>query len=142
MMEREVIRNLEDMQAFGRGSFDAVMSSTTACTQGVQNAATEVAAYSRRWFEQGADAMEKVLTARSFTQVFEIQQDYVRTALDAYVNEVTRLNQICMETAKEAFRPYEALVEETSAKTGEAATRAAETATKVAQAANRGTRQS
>jgi hypothetical protein len=137
MMERETIRNFEDVQAFGRGNIDAVMTSTTALTRGMQNVAAEVANFSRRAFEHGADAMEKVLAARSFTKVFEIQQDYARSAFDAYLGEVTKLNEICLATAKEAFRPYEARIEEATAKIGEASHRVTETATKAAQAATR-----
>jgi phasin family protein len=142
MMEREVVRNLEEAQAFGRDNLDAVSSSTAAMARGLQNVAAQVADYSRQSFEQSADALQKVLGAKSFTTVFEIQQEYARKAFDAYLGGLTKVNEICLAAAKEAMQPYEARIQATSAKMGEAANRAAENTTKVAQAATRGMRHS
>jgi hypothetical protein len=106
-MEKEMIRSFEEMQWFGRESLEAALASATALTRGMQSAVVEVADYSRRTFEQGADTVEKVLAAKSLDRAFEIQQGYARAAYEAYLGQVNKLGQIYLNAAKDAYKPFE-----------------------------------
>lgn len=100
-------KNFEDMQTMSKANMDATMKSFDAVTKGTQAIATEIADYSRRSFENGARAAEKLGSAKSLEQAFEVQTDYAKAVYEGYVSEVTKLGELYSDLAKEAFKPYQ-----------------------------------
>jgi hypothetical protein len=100
-------KNFEDMQTMSKANMDATMKSFDAVTKGTQAIATEIADYSRRSFENGARAAEKLVSAKSLEQAFEVQTEYAKAAYEGYVFEVTKLGELYSDLAKEAFKPYQ-----------------------------------
>jgi hypothetical protein len=98
----------EDYQSFGKEGYDAVVASTTAMTKGYQAIAQEVADFSRKSFEKNTDIATKAMSAKSFDKVLEVQQGYAREAYDTMVGEVTKINDMYVAAAKEAYKPFEA----------------------------------
>jgi phasin family protein len=105
-----MIRNIEEVQTFGKESFEAALASATALGNGFQAVASEVADYSRKSFEQGAQAWEKVVAAKSIDKAIEIQQGYAKAAYEAHVSQLNKLGEIWVSTAKAAYRPFEARI--------------------------------
>ena len=60
-------------------------------------------------FEQGSAAFEKLLGAKSLDKAVEVQSDYVRSAYEGYVGQVTKIGEIVADMAKSAYKPYEGL---------------------------------
>ena len=107
-METEMIKSFEDVQAFGKDNMEACQASATALTKGFQTLAAETAEYSKRAFEKGAEAVEKIAGSKSPDKVFEVQQAYAQDAFEAFVGQATKIGELYVATAKEAFRPFEA----------------------------------
>jgi hypothetical protein len=72
--------------------------------------ATEIADYSKRSFEHGAKAAEKLIGAKSLDKVIEVQSEYARTAYESYVSEISKLGELYGDLAREAFKPYQSFV--------------------------------
>ncbi len=107
---------VETFQTFGKDNFEASVASATAVTKGLQNIAAEVADYSRKAFERGAQTFEKVVAADSVEKAFELQQAYTREAYEAYIGQVSKLGDLYMATAKEAYKPFESTLAEIGSK--------------------------
>ncbi len=105
-----MMKQFENMQAFGKEGFDAYVASATAMTKGFQEIAGEVAEYSRKSFEKNTATVEKTLAAKSFDKALEVQSAAAKEASEAYVAEITKLGEIYTNVAKEAFKPFEASV--------------------------------
>ncbi|MEJ0013132.1 MAG: phasin family protein [Bauldia sp.] len=99
----------DSIQSFGKDNVDTALKAADAVTKGFQTIATEAADYSKRSFEAGTAAFEKLAAAKSVDTVVALQQDFVRTAYRGYVGQVTRFGEIFSDMAKSAAAPYQSL---------------------------------
>ena len=70
--------------------------------------AQETAEFSRKSFEKGSAALEKLTGAKSMEKALEAQQAFAKESYDAFVAQMTKMNELYVNTAKEAFAPFEA----------------------------------
>jgi hypothetical protein len=103
-------KNFEDMQTMNKANVDATVQSFEGVTKATQAIATEIADYSRRSFENGAKAAEKLVSARSLEQAVEVQTEYARAAYESYVSEVTKLGELYTDLAKKPSSHTRALL--------------------------------
>jgi hypothetical protein len=104
------MKSFEDMQKFGKDNAEATMKSLGALQKSVQAIAVEMADYSKKAFEDGAVATEKLFGAKSLEKAVEVQSDYVKTAYEGFVSQSTKLGQLYSDLAQEAYKPFESYV--------------------------------
>lgn len=102
-----MLKNFDDMQKLGKEGMEASMESFAACSKGAQTIAAEFAEYTRKSFEQGASAAEKLLAARTLDRAVEIQSDYAKTAYEGFVQQATKIGEIYADLAKQSYKPFE-----------------------------------
>jgi hypothetical protein len=100
-------KTIDDMQQFGKDNMDATMKSFGALSKSFQAIAVEVADYSKKVFEQGTAATEKLIGAKSLEKAIEVQTDYAKSAYEGFVAEATKLGELYADLAKEAYKPFE-----------------------------------
>ena len=105
-----MVKNFDDMQKLGKDNMDATMKSFGALSKSAQAIATEMADYSKKSFEDGSKAVEKLFGAKTFEKAVEIQTDFAKTAYEAFIAEATKIGELYAEFAKEAFKPYESYI--------------------------------
>jgi hypothetical protein len=103
----DMVKNIEEVQQFGKDNMDAALKSVGAWSKSMQAIAIEMADYSKRIFEQGTAATEKLIGAKSLDKAFEVQSDYVKNSYEGYVAQATRLGELYADLAKEAYKPFE-----------------------------------
>ncbi len=104
------MNTLEDMQKLGKENMDLAMSSFGAMSKNMQAIAVEVADYQKKSFEDGTAALEKMMAAKSIDKAMEVQTDYLKTAYEGMVGQITKMNEIFMDMSKEAYKPIEGIV--------------------------------
>ena len=102
-----MVKNIDELQQFGKSNMDATVKSFGSLSNGLQAIAAEMADYSKRVFEQGTAATEKLIGAKSLEKAFEVQSDYLKTAYEGFVAEATKLGELYTDLAKEAYKPFE-----------------------------------
>jgi hypothetical protein len=102
-----MVKNIEDMQQFGKDNMDATMKSFGALSKSMQAIAVEMADYSKKVFEQGTAATEKLIGSKSLEKAVEVQTDYVKSSYEGFVAEATKLGELYSDFAKEAYKPFE-----------------------------------
>jgi phasin family protein len=100
-------KTFDDMQKFSKESMDASMNSLTTLSKGVQALAVESVDYTKKAFEDGTAAMEKLFGAKSIEKAMEIQQEYAKSAYEGFVAQATKVSELYVDLAKEAYKPYE-----------------------------------
>jgi hypothetical protein len=111
-----MIRNFDEIQGYGKENVDVALKSFGAASKGAQAIATELADYSKKAFEDGAAAFEKLLGVRSVEKALEVQQNYFKDAYEGFVSRATRLGELYADLAKEAYKPYEGFVTKATTK--------------------------
>jgi hypothetical protein len=99
--------NVEDLQKISKENVDATMKSFSATSKSFQVIAAEVTNYSKKSFEEGSAAMEKLLGAKTLEKAIEIQNDYFKSAYEGFVAEATKLGELYTDLAREAYKPFE-----------------------------------
>ncbi len=102
-----MLKNFEDIQKLGKDNVDVAMKQFGTVSKGWQAIATEVADYSKKSFEDGSAALEKLFGAKSVEKAIEVQSDYVKTAYEGFVAEATKLGELYTDLAKESYKPFE-----------------------------------
>lgn len=103
-----MMKSFEEFQSFGKDGFEAYVASSSALTKGFQAMAQEAAEFSRKSLEKGTAAFEKLSAAKSFDKALEAQQAFAKESYEAAVAQMSKMNELYMHTAKEAFKPFEA----------------------------------
>lgn len=98
---------IEDIQKLSQSNMDAAMKALGEWNKGVQSIAAEMTDYTKRSFEEGTATFEKLLTAKSVEQAFEIQTGYAKRAYDGYMHQMSKVGSLYAEMAKEAYKPVE-----------------------------------
>jgi len=112
-VEMIMLKNFDDMQKYGKEHVDSTMKAWGHVSKGVQAIAAETADYSKKSFEEGSAALEKLLGAKSLEKAIEIQTAYAKTAYEGFVAQATKLGELYADLAKESYRPFEAFINKT-----------------------------
>ncbi len=116
MLKNFDMKSFDDMQKLGKDNMELAMKSFGAVSKGFQAIAVEVADYSKKSFEEGSATLEKLLGAKSLEKAVEIQSDYAKSAYEGFVAGATRIGELYADIAKEAYRPFEAVVSKANGK--------------------------
>ena len=106
----KMVKNFEDLQTIGKDNAEAAVKSFGALSKSGQAIAVELADYSKKSFEQGTAAIEKLFGVKSFDKAFEVQTDYAKSAYEGFVAEATKLGELYADLAKETYKPFEAVL--------------------------------
>jgi hypothetical protein len=106
----------DQVQRAGQDGFDAAVSSFGAAHKGFQAIAAELAAYSKKSFEDGTRAFEQLIGAKSFEQAVQIQSQYAKKAFEAYVAQAAKIGEMYGDLARSAYQPVEQAAAKTARK--------------------------
>ena len=84
--------------------------------KGFQAIGARVTDYSKRAFEDATRAFEQLVGSKSLEQAIEIQSQYVKNAYDAWVAEASKLGEMYVGLARDAYKPVEQAVAKKSAR--------------------------
>ncbi len=103
-----MLKGFEDFQKVGKDGFDATVRSFGEVNKGFQAIAAEITDYSKKAFEDSTRAFEQLIGAKTIEQAIEIQSQYAKKAYDNYIAEVSKLGEMYVGLAKDAYKPVEA----------------------------------
>ena len=102
-----MVKNFEDLQTAGKENVDATLKSFGAVSKSGQAIAVELADYSKKAFQDGSAALEKLFGVKSLDKAIEVQTEYAKTAYEGFVAEATKLGELYTDLAKETYKPFE-----------------------------------
>ena len=104
----------EEMHKLGKDGMETMMSSFGAWTKNAQAIAAEITDYSKKSIEESAAAWERLLGAKSLEKAMEIQGAYLKSSYEDFVAEATKLGELYVDFAKEAYKPFEGVLAKAS----------------------------
>jgi hypothetical protein len=110
--ERNVpmFQSFEETNKFGKEAMDNGLKSFAAMSKNMQTIAAEASEYSKKSFESGTAAFEKIVAAKSPEKAMEVQADYLKQAYEGFVAQATKMGDLYAEMAKVAYKPFESIV--------------------------------
>jgi hypothetical protein len=105
-----MVKNLEDLQQVSKDNMESAMKCWGALSKGTQAIAVEVADYSKKAFEDGTAALEKLFGVKSFDKAIEVQTEFAKSAYEGFVAEATKIGELYADLAKETYKPFETMM--------------------------------
>lgn len=102
-----MMQNMDDMQKLAKENMDLATQNMSTVSKTVQAIATETADYAKKSFDDGSQAAEKALGAKSLDKFVEAQSEYAKSAYEAHVTEMTKLGEMFTDLSKTMFSPVE-----------------------------------
>ena len=103
-----MIKGFEEFQKVGKDGFDAYVRSFGEMNKGFQAIAAEFTDYSKKAFEDSTKAFEQLAGCKSIEQAIEIQSQFAKKAYDGYMAEMSKIGEMYVGLAKDAYKPMEA----------------------------------
>jgi len=108
-----MLKNFEDLQQVGKENAEVAMKSMGALSKCAQAIAVEVADYSKKTFEDGTAALEKLLGVKSFDKAIEVQTEYAKASYEGFVAKASKIGELYADLAKETYKPFEVMMAKT-----------------------------
>lgn len=105
-----MIKSFEEISKTNKEVMDSSLKSYASLTKGMQTIAAEATDFSKSQYETGTAAFEKLTATKSVEKAMEVQTEYAKSAYEAMVAQATKMSDLYMNVAKEAFQPFEAFV--------------------------------
>jgi hypothetical protein len=109
----ETIQKLTDeSQKASKETLEATLRSFAELNKGFQAITAEVTDYSKAAFAEATSTFEQLVGAGSWERAIEIQSEYAKNAYETWTARVSKLSEMYLALAKDAYKP----VEQTAAK--------------------------
>jgi len=102
-----MVTGVEDFQKLSRESLDVAVKSFGTVSKGMQAIAAEVSDYSKKSYEDGTAAIERMMGVKSLDKAVEVQTEYMKSAYDNLMSEMTKLGEMYAGVARDAYKPFE-----------------------------------
>ena len=112
--EDKMAKGFDDMQKLGKDNLDATMKSFGGLSESAQAIAVQMADYSKKSFEDGSKALERLFGAKTLEQVIQIQTDFAKTTYDDFIARATKIGELYSDLAKETYKPFESYLSKTA----------------------------
>lgn len=96
---------INEFSAFQKDTVDAVIASATATSKSIEEMNSATMAYAKKSMEDGVAAAKTMAGAKSVQELIEIQADYAKSSLDAYLSEVNKHTDLMSALVKDGFKP-------------------------------------
>jgi phasin family protein len=106
----------DESQRLSKEGFDATLRSYGELNKGFQAITAQVTDYSKKAFEDASRAFEQLVGSKSIEQAIEIQTQYAKKAYDTWVAEASKVSEIYVGMARDAYKPVEQAVAKRSPK--------------------------
>ena len=104
----------KDFQKLGKEGYDAVARSYGELNNGFQTIGAHVTDYSKQAFADATATFEKLVGAKSLEQAIEIQSQYAKRTYDNWVAEASKISEMYVSAARDAYKPVEKAVAKTT----------------------------
>ncbi len=96
---------INDFSAFQKDTVDAVISSATTASKSFEELNASTVAFAKKSMEDSVAAAKTMAGAKSVQELIEIQADYTKSSLDAYLSEVNKHSDLVSTMMKDSFKP-------------------------------------
>lgn len=103
----KAVAGYDSVVGYSKDTAEACMESAAIAGKGVESINSELYSYSKGAIEDTIAAGKALLGSKSVHEAFELQTDFAKSAFEAYVEELTKFNELFTATAKDAFAPLQ-----------------------------------
>ena len=99
------LAGLNEANAYSKKNLEAVIASVTAAAKGAEALGAETLSYSKAAMETQVAAAKSLSGAKSVQEVVELQTTFAKSALEAYIAQMTKASEIVSASMKDCLKP-------------------------------------
>jgi len=96
---------LAEANTVSKKNLEAVVASVTAATKGAEALGAETFAYSKKAAEDQVAAVKSLAGAKSVQEAMELQTTWAKSALEAYIAQMSKASEIVSASIKDSMKP-------------------------------------
>ena len=97
--------SLEDVTSFQRENAEALAETATLAQKGFEAIASESATFTKKSFEDSVAVAKKALSSTNVQDAIELQTEFAKTAVDAYLGHMKKIGEMFQTSAQEVAAP-------------------------------------
>lgn len=95
----------EELTELTKGNVEALVASGKVAAKGAETMAQEAAEYGKRNFESATAMFKSLASAKSPTELFQLQSQFAKSSFDGVVAEASKLSEAWVKLAGEVVQP-------------------------------------
>lgn len=99
-----------DLAVTGKENIEALVQSSTVMVKGAETLGKEWMGFAQAAAEQNVAAIQSLVAVRTLKELVELQNSWAKSLFDNAVAESTKLSEMSVKTANDAFEPIKARV--------------------------------
>ncbi|MCV0416093.1 MAG: phasin family protein [Brevundimonas sp.] len=99
------VASMGELNAHGKKNLDALVESAAVAQKGAEALSQQAMGFAKASWEDGVAASKDLSGARSVQEFFELQTTWAKKAMERYVAELSKTNEIVTTTVKDSFKP-------------------------------------
>ena len=116
-----VVKGYDEFAAIQKEGVDALIKAGAIWAKGAEDFGKAYLALAQETAESNSEAAKALLSAKSFNEAVELQAEIARKSFDKSLNEGTKLSELSLKVANEAFQPIQQQLTAAVAKAGKIA---------------------
>lgn len=101
-------KSYDEVSAMNKESVDAFVKAGEVLTKGSESVGKAYFDFAQASAEASVEATKAMMGAKTVKDFFDIQSEFARTSFDNFLSESTRLSEMSVKVANEAFDPLKA----------------------------------
>ena len=101
----KAMKNCDTALGFGKDTAEAYMTAATVAGKGIESVNNQIYSYSKQSLEDTIAATKAVMGSKSVHEAFALQTDFVKSAFESYVSEVSKVSEIAAQATKQSYAP-------------------------------------
>jgi len=101
----QAVKNYDELAKFNKETAEAMVNAGNLAVKGAEEVNSEMLAFAQNQVEESVAATKAVFGAKTMQEAFEMQANFAKTHLDAYVAQTTKIGEMMTRTTQLAFEP-------------------------------------
>ncbi len=101
----KTMKSVTEASNFQKETVEAMIASATLAGKGFETANTNAVTYAKSAMEDSVAATKKFASAKSVQEIFEIQSEFTKSAMENYLAEVNKTSELFSDLLKNSVKP-------------------------------------
>lgn len=101
----KMTESMEDMASFGQQNMEAMIAASKRAAKAAEEMNAELAAYTKKSYEDSMAAAKEMSSAKSVTELFEKQTAFTKSVMESFLAQSSKMNDMAATAGKECFEP-------------------------------------
>ena len=103
----KALKGYDTLLGFSKENLEACLKSANAAGKGAEALQNHIYGYSKQAIEESIAHTRSLMSSKSVHEALELQTGFAKSAIEGYIEQLTKTAEIFSNTGKEAFAPIQ-----------------------------------